>query len=352
MSETDQFDLVSMVRESASAVAPRSGDFMRIRALRFRSPGFDRATWTEMAGLGWIGMRLAENLGGVGLGMRESVALYEELGRGLVPEPLIAVTFAATLLAASSQRELLAQVLSGETLVATAWADSADAMELGATPRRRSVPIADAAEFFLLPWRSSDGAELRLVEASVVSVELLELQDGGRFATVQASPAAGRQIAGDIDDAFAEAFDEAALGTAAYLLGVAERTFEMTLEYLKQRKQFGQPLAAFQALQFRVVDLKIQLTLTRASVERAAADLDAGAGATKRAMVVSRAKARAAETALLIGREAIQLHGAIGFTDEYDVGLLTRKAMVVANQYGSAMAHRRRYLALLQTAEP
>jgi alkylation response protein AidB-like acyl-CoA dehydrogenase len=124
-----------------------------------------------------------------------------------------------------------------------------------------------------------------------------------------------------------------------------ERAFSMTLDYLRTRQQFGRPIGSFQGLQHRAVDLKIQVALTRASVESAAATLDslpADAVAPRQA-AVSRAKARAAQAALLVARQAVQLHGAIGYTDEYDVGLFLRKAMVTANQFGSAALHRRRF---------
>lgn len=96
--------------------------------------------------------------------------------------------------------------------------------------------------------------------------------------------------------------------------------------------------------------MKIQLTLTRASVEGAAAELDAGVPPDRRMVVVSRANARAADTALLVGREAVQLHGAVGHADEWDIGLFTRKAMAVANEHGSAMAHRPRFARLFDGA--
>jgi alkylation response protein AidB-like acyl-CoA dehydrogenase len=130
-----------------------------------------------------------------------------------------------------------------------------------------------------------------------------------------------------------------------------ERSFAMTLDYLRTRQQFGRPIGSFQALQHRAVDLRIQIALTRASVEAAAATLDAGCTATQRQAAVSRAKARAAEAAMLVTRAAVQLHGAIGYTDEYDVGLFTRKAMVLANAFGSAALHRRRFLATDSGAE-
>jgi alkylation response protein AidB-like acyl-CoA dehydrogenase len=127
---------------------------------------------------------------------------------------------------------------------------------------------------------------------------------------------------------------------------VAEQAFAMTLDYLRTRKQFGQPIGSFQALQHRAVDLRLQLALTRASIDAAAASLDGDAGPAQRQLAVSRAKARAADASLLVTRQAIQLHGAIGYTDEYDVGLYLRKAMTLANLYGSASQHRARYARL------
>lgn len=300
--------------------------------------------------MGWIGLRLPEDQGGVGLGMTESIALYEELGRGLVPEPLIAVTLVAALLAPSDETELLGHLMSGERLIMAAGVNSAQVGPgFAASPLHDNVEAADLADAFLVPAHGADGLALRLVDRDDVSIETVALQDGGRVATISAAPDSGRVIAHDCDDRLERATDEAALGTAAYLLGVAESAFAMTIDYLKQRHQFGQSLASFQALQHRAADLKIQLTLTRASVESAAAEWDSGVDHIMRQRAVSRAKARASDTALLVGREAVQLHGAIGYTDEYDVGLFLRKAMVLANHYGSAHAHRRRFAAL--TAE-
>jgi len=341
---SDHSDITALIRDSASAVAPRGGSLARVRALRFQSPHFDPQTWRDMAALGWIGLRLPEDRGGVGLGMTESIALYEELGRGLVPEPLIAVTLAATLLSQSDETELLEGIVSGEKLVTVAGVNSAriDTVFIASTVRD-NVEGADLADAFLVPEHRDGGLALRLVGRNDVSIETIALQDGGRVATIIAEPNKGRMIASHCGDLVEQVIDEAALATASYLLGVAESAFAMTIDYLKERHQFGQSLASFQALQHRAADLKIQLTLTRASVEAAAAELDAGPDDASRQRAVSRAKARASDTALLVGRESIQLHGAIGYTDEYDVGLFLRKAMVLANHYGSAHAHRRRF---------
>jgi alkylation response protein AidB-like acyl-CoA dehydrogenase len=346
MLDADRLDAIRMTAESAAAIVPPGVGLGRVRGLRWSVPGFDRAVWRQMAELGWIGLRLPEHVGGVGMGMPESVALYEALGRGLVPEPLIAGSLAAELLAACGESTLLEGVLAGERLVALAWQSRADALDLDAEPgaERCFVPMAGAADFFLVPVRGADGIRMTLLGADEVEATTLHRQDGTMVATIRVPDGAGRVIAADIGDAIGRALDEAALGTAAFLLGVAEEAFALTLAYLRQRTQFGQTLASFQALQHRAADMKIQLTLARASVEGAAADLDGGVTPARRAEVVSRAKARAADTALLVGREAVQMHGAIGYADEADIGLYTRKAMVLANEFGSAMAHRSRFL--------
>jgi len=348
MLDEDRQDFVRMTRDSAGAIAPRAGGLGRVRGLRYTKPGFDRDVWRQMAELGWIGLRLPEESGGAGMGMSESVALYEELGRGLVPEPLIAGILAASVLAGTSDGVLLASVLTGDALVVLAWQSTPDAAGLmeGKADRRVHVPMAGAAGHVLVPVREDGRTRLLLLGADEAEATPVTRQDGSTVATLRIPAGAGRVIATDLGDGIDCALDEAALGTAAYLLGVAERAFEITLDYLKQRKQFGQPLAAFQALQHRAADIKIQLTLARASVEGAAIELDMGAGPRRRAAVVSRAKARTADTAMLVGREAVQMHGAIGYADEHDIGLFTRRAMAVANEFGSALAHRRRFAAL------
>ncbi len=122
-----------------------------------------------------------------------------------------------------------------------------------------------------------------------------------------------------------------------------DRVFAMTVEYLKTRVQFGKPIGSFQALQHRAADLKIQVSLSRASVESVAAALDNGLAGPARLAAISRAKARASESGMLVCRQAIQLHGGIGYTDEADPGLFLRKAMVLCNLYGSATLHRARF---------
>ncbi len=337
-----------MIRDSAAALV-RRGDLRRIRALRFAAPGFDRAAWREICALGWPGLALPDSAGGSGFGTRAFAALAEELGAGLVPEPLIPVAMAARILSGAP----LAALLSGASVIIPAWqirpnslatdlATDEDTILEGdrLTGRKLFIPMAGGADLFLVSARG--GLALLARDAPGASLALERTQDGGFFGTLTLERAPATPVPGD----FSRALEEAALATAAYLLGVMGRAFAITLEYLCTRVQFGRPIGAFQALRHRAADLKIQLELSRASIESAAATLDSAAPLALCRVAVSQAKARASDAALLITRQAIQLHGGIGYTDEHDIGLFLRKAMVLANLYGSAALHRARYAAL------
>lgn len=346
LDEDSRAESIRMIRDSAAAVAPPGGDTKRVRGLRFQPPGYDPAVFRQMGEMGWIGLRVPEALGGAGLGLGEACALAEELGAALVPEPLIPATLSAGLLAAAGGGPL-DKLLSGEALVLTAWQEKADTLEVPGSPEaaRKFLTAAAGATSFLLPVR--EGGRIALYEqpAGAGGLTTEQTQDGGFFGTLEPRLGAATRIAEDVGDALALALDEAALVTSAYLLGGMERAFAMTLDYLRTRQQFGRIIGTFQALQHKAADVKMQIALTRASIEAAAVTLDEGATGDARRAVVSRAKARAAEASMLVNRQCIQLHGGIGYTDQYDVGLYLRKAMVMANQYGSATLHRRRFMA-------
>ncbi|WP_216851191.1 acyl-CoA dehydrogenase family protein [Acidisphaera sp. L21] len=341
------FENLRLIRDSAAAIAPRGGDLRRIRALRFTEPGFDPAVLQQMGEMGWIGLRVAEEKGGAGLGMAEFCAVLEECGAALVPEPLLPCATAALL-------HPDAALLAGQRVVVPAWQERPDVLDQipetalangRVTGRKLFVPMAGAADAFILTTAQG----LALVERSApgVTIETARTQDGGHVATVDFADTPATAVPGEASDAL----EEATLATSAMLLGVMGQAFVMTLEYLKTRQQFGKPIGSFQSLQHRAADLKLQLELTRASVESAAAVLDAGAPKAQRQAAVSRAKARASTAGMLVTRQAIQLHGGIGYTDEYDVGLYLRKAMVLSNAYGSAAAHRARYARLVPDDE-
>lgn len=354
LDDTDRAESIRMIRDSAAAVAPPGGDLSRIRALRFDEPGFDPGVWREMGEMGWIGLRLPEAAGGAGLGMGEMCALAEALGAALVPEPLVPCALSASLLAAAGVTNgPLPQLLAGETVVITAWQERADTLDAPGTPDapRHFLPMAAGADFLLVPVR--EAGRLALYEQNAARADLTteRTQDGGTVGTLRPNLADAKKLADDVGDGLAAAQEEAALATAAYLVGAMDRAFAMTLDYLKTRQQFGRIIGTFQALQHRAADLSMQVALARASVEAAAATLDAGAPAPLRRAAVSRAKARAAEASLLVTRGCVQLSGGIGYTDDYDVGLYLRKAMVLANQYGSARLHRARFMAVSPEVE-
>jgi alkylation response protein AidB-like acyl-CoA dehydrogenase len=349
----DRAESIRMIRDSAAAVAPPGGDLKRVRDLRFQDPGFDAGVFRQMGEMGWIGLRLPEALGGAGLGLGEACALAEELGAALVPEPLIPAMLSAAVLAAAGDQGPLPKLLAGEALVLTAWQERADTLEVPGTPDapRRFLPMAAGADTVLLPVREASGLALYALPVAPGALAVERTQDGGNFGTLTPDLSAATRLADDIGPALAEALDEAALLTGAYLLGGMERAFAMTLDYLRTRQQFGRIIGTFQALQHRAADVKMQIALTRASIEAAAATLDGGATGDARRAAVSRAKARAADSSMRVTRECIQLHGGIGYTDQYDVGLFLRKAMVLANQYGSAALHRRRFMAVSPEVE-
>ena len=277
--------------------------------------------------------------------MREYCALAEECGAGLLPEPLIPCSLAARVLAGAELERLIA----GDTIIIPAWQERANSLALTSDTTLRGdrlfgrkvfVPMAAGADAFLVSTNA--GLALIAPDAAGVSLTIDRTQDGGHYGTLAFDNAPAEPIAGDLG----EAIEEATLATAAYLLGIMERAFAMTLTYLKTRQQFGKPIGSFQALAHRAADLKIQVALTRASVEAAAVTLDTSSVTAVRRAAVSRAKARASDAAMRITREAIQMHGGIGYTDEYDVGLYLRKAMVLANLFGSAALHRARYAEL------
>ncbi len=344
-----RMEQVRMVRDSVAAVAPPGGSLRRVRALRFSQPGFDRAVWDTMCGMGWPGLRVPEADGGAGFGMAELCAVAEELGQALAPEPFVAAALAARLLSGAA----LAAQLSGERLVLPAWQERPGALGPGTetawhgdrlTGRKTFIPMAAGADAFLV--LVGDGAALVPADASGVTLTTDATQDGGHYGTLTLDGARAERLTLP-PGAAAQALEEATLATAAMLLGLTERAFALTLDYLRTRKQFGKPIGSFQALQHRAADLKIQLALTRASIDAAAATLDTDAAEPARQAAVSRAKARATDTALRVTREAIQLHGGIGYTDEADIGLFLRRVMVLANQHGPAAIHRARYARVL-----
>lgn len=347
MTGIDRIESVRMIRDSVGAIAPAGGDLRRIRALRTNAIGIDRETWRQVVDLGWLALLLGEDQDGLGLGVRELAAIGEELGSALVPEPVLAVAAMVPLLGETDRRK----VLDGTSIVVPAWREAIAQMD--ATPQTavaggkvsgKKILVASGAAANAFVVSTTEGAVLVARDAPGVIIELRRTQDGGQSATVEMRSAPCTPLAGDFD----QSIHLLSLAHSAYLLGASERAFQMTLDYLGMRKQFGRLIGSFQVLQHRAAEAKIQLALSRAVLDEAIADVERRASPVHKMRSRSRAAARISDTAMLIAREAVQMHGAIGITDEHDIGLYCRKILAIYNQFGTAGANRSRYLASLE----
>ncbi len=363
-------DTLRMLRDSAADFATL--DAARVRRLRGTDPGFERGVWRAMADMGWIGILIPEEDGGMGLNLRAALVIAEQLARALYPEPFSASAIAATLALlhgdnAALKRRLLPQLAAGEIVASLAWqgergglgfeqcavesrAQTGGSMLEGSS-RFVAVPGADG---FIVAARAAQGLELHWVErsASGLACEPELRADGSACARLSfnavAAPDSGRLAsAATAPAALQLALDHATVAAGAELLGTMDRALEMTLDYLRTRVQFGKAIGTFQALQHRAVDMYIQKQLTRATLDAAAETLeDAACTPQRRILAASSAKARASQAALAICKEALQMHGAIGYTDEYDLGLYFNRALVLSAWLGNAAAHRARYAEL------
>ncbi|CAB3830139.1 acyl-CoA dehydrogenase [Achromobacter sp. CF-sbj1-Ac2-l] len=373
-------DLIEEIRDSARDFLQRRDQRQRKRA---EEPP-DRDYWREIAGVGWLGMSVPETLGGLGLGWRAMAAVLEEAGRAQLPEPLVgAGVLPAALLAriapvdAARRDALLQAVCGGETLLGLAWQETEGQLEAGEAATAFGVSVIEREGAYVLngekrhvvPGAGVDGwlvtadgergTALFFVAAGTpgVTAQVHARADGAaacHLAIESAVVPADALLARDgVLDAVDEALDLGRLMQSAELVGVARQVLADSVAYLNTRQQFGRPLASFQALQHRLVDAAMQVELAANSLLDALDTLAAQPDdATLRKTLASRAKARAARAGLEAARLAIQLHGAIGYTEECDVSLYFRSALHLAAWLGNAAAHRQRYGALAALPAP
>jgi alkylation response protein AidB-like acyl-CoA dehydrogenase len=362
---------IALVRDSARGFVSRHADRRRLRAIRQTVPGYDQAIVAAMAEQGWLGVLIPERHGGLGLGFAAMAAVLEELGRGLIGEPVcaLAVLAARVILHGDgpSCAQLLPGIASGQLVAAVAWEEvpggiDAAACRTRASHRAGGVHITGEKHFivgdasargFVVSARAEDGIGLYWVAMDRLGVSLSQewRADGTPICTlhldhvalddadVVAYPAVGLA-------ALQRALDEAAVMAGAELVGVMSGGLDLTLDYMRTRVQFDSPIGGFQALQHRAVDLHTQRELAGAAVGGAVAALDRGIDGAALSRLASRVKARCSAAALRIARESIQLHGAIGFTDECDIGLFLKRSLVLSAWLGNADAHRRRFAGL------
>jgi alkylation response protein AidB-like acyl-CoA dehydrogenase len=308
-----------------------TGDVVR-RAWDRESSGRSTALWGKLAEMGIVGLTVPELHGGLGLREIDLVLLLEECGRAALPEPIVETTaVGAPLLAevatADWQATWLPRIAAGRARIAVGVAASA------------LVADAHVADLILL----EHGEELHGVTRDAVKLDAHPSVDGSRrLFQVAWTPSKGTRIGSGLPAraALERAFDRGALGTAAMLLGLARRLIDVTVEYVKVRKQFGVPIGSFQAIKHHLADSLVQVEFARPVVYRAADSISRVSEASP--LHVSMAKACASEAALSAARAALQCHGAIGYSFEHDLHLWMKRAWALAAAWGDAPWHRAR----------
>ncbi|WP_420033139.1 acyl-CoA dehydrogenase family protein [Streptomyces sp. cg28] len=309
-----------------------------VRAWAAGDPGPGRELWSRIAEAGVFALAVPESHDGVGLLPVELALAFVELGRHAVPGPVVETAAAAVLLAG----------LAEDSGVAKEWlpriADGRAAVSLGSAAPGAFVLDADAADAVFV----AAGSEVR--RATVRGASVASADPARRLFRVEA----GEVVAEDAASAVARAIDLAALLTAAQSLGVGLELLRRTVEYVGQREQFGVPIGSFQAVKHRLADTLLGLEFARPLVFGAALSLaDRGTGAGDRAgRDVAAAKVAAGEAAYRAARAALQLHGAVGYTEELDLSLWLRKARPLRDAWGTPARCRERVLGTGHTTSP
>ncbi|RTL21986.1 MAG: acyl-CoA dehydrogenase [Burkholderiales bacterium] len=326
-----------------------------------RNGGFDRAAWDALAGLGLTALAVPEAHGGLGFGPVEAMVVMEELGRGLVLEPVAQGALIAPAVLARAPEALqaawLPRIAGGEALVVLAHQEAKSRYRLNRVAARATdgritgvkslVPAGDIADAFIVPARVSgsddapEGVALFLVErgAAGVHTRSYSLYDGSRAAELHFDQTAGQRIAGPDEGLrlLELAADIGIAAQAAEAVGVMEKYLAMTVDYLNTRKQFGVAIASFQALRHRVADVKMQLELARSMSYYATLRLGDAPAVRRRAL--SQAKVQLGQAMRFVGQQCTQMHGGIGVTDEYAGSHYFKRLTVMEMQWGDTLHH-------------
>jgi alkylation response protein AidB-like acyl-CoA dehydrogenase len=363
-------DEQTMLRDNARGFLAKNAPVAHLRALRDKrdADGFSRALWKDFVGMGWAGILVPQDYGGLGLGHVEAGVIMEELGRTLTPSPFLSTAvLAASAIARTGtdqqKEKYLPRIVAGE-LIATLAVDETAKHH----PDHTAMTAARAGKGFTLSGAKTfviDGhvANLLIVAARTAgkagdtSGLTLFIVDGNapgvrteRTATVDTHNAAriafedvnlgADNLLGKIDagwDGLEGALNVGRAAVAAEMVGASEEAFGRTTAYLKERKQFGKSIGEFQALQHRAAHLYCELEVTRAAVLKALQTLDDSFD--RSGAIVSVAKARAGLSAVLAVNEAVQMHGGIGMTDEFDIGLFMKRVRVCQELFGDSNFH-------------
>ena len=383
--EAKEIDMELVLNEDQEMIAQTALDFVtehspvaRFRALRDSGAalGYSRELFQEMAGLGWAGIPFDEKLGGAGMGFAEMVLVAEALGRKLAPEPFVgAVTMGGSALALSDNDALreawLPGVIDGSKVVAFAHQESGARYDVYAVETRaeaagqgfrlsgEKTQVLDAvgADAVIVPARTSgkpgdrDGLTLFLIPADTPGLRVaaqtrLDHRNAAivRLDGVEVSAEATLGALGRGAELLDAVIDRATVVLCGEMLGGMSEAFDLTLDYLKTRDQFGVKIGSFQALQHRAAKVFMEIELARSCVMAAARAVDAGDRDAPK--LVSLAKARCSDAYLLAANEGVQMFAGVGMTDEYDIGFYLKRARACELTFGDAAFHRDRWASI------
>jgi len=367
-----------LLKDSAWRYGADHGDLTAWRARVERGEGYDAASWRRMADLGWLALTVPEDDGGLGAGPFETMVVAEAFGRYLMLEPFVSACVIAPVLLSAATDEVRARLLSGlvegGVVVSLADAEPTSRFELNRITTRAEVVDGGyrlsgekshaldggVADWFIVPARTAGadddeaGVSLFLAPAKTEGLTVVRSRamDNRHNASLKLDGVVvpAENLIGGLGEGFGllrKAVDHGLVARLAEAVGAMDAVHEMTLEYLKTRKQFGQTLGSFQALQHRAVDMAIACEEARSMMYLATIALsDDAAGRRK---VISAAKARIGQTSLYVGRQAVQLHGGVGFTEELAVAHYLKRLIMIDMAFGNADHHR---AALVECLKP
>jgi alkylation response protein AidB-like acyl-CoA dehydrogenase len=346
-------DQISL-RDAVARWVEKGFSFERRHGLA-KAGGKTRAVWGELAELGLTGLAIGDGQGGMGFGPIEAMVVMEELGRGLVNAPYAAGALVAPTILATAPEVLqsawLPKIAAGDALVVLAYQERGARYRLDQVATRAAdgpggwtvdgaksvVPAGDEADAFIVPAHTPHGIRLFLVEAKDAQVRGYPTQDGGRAAEVALKAAPAQLITADGQLVLERGIDVGIAATCAEGVGLMDAFVRMTVEYMNTRKQFGVPIASFQALRHRIADVKMQLELARSMSYFASMKLGEPVALRRRAL--SQAKVQLGHSMRFVGQQCVQLHGGIGMTDEYAGSHYFKRLTMLEIAYGDTMHH-------------
>jgi len=356
---------LALLRDQARAFTCQHTDHRRLRQMRLNLPGYASGVAGQYAGLGWNGVLFPESLGGSATGFSAMGVILEELGRGLIADPLTpgAVLAGRAILHGDNEamkQSLIPGIVDGSITAGLAWQEKAgtldpDAIQTTATVDRGLVSLKGSKQFVAFPESGGFVVSAKLAGETVlvwvpretpgVALQMQWRADGtpGAVLALENATVPVANMAGAGAEALARAIDETAAMACAEMVGVMRAALDITTEYMRNRVQFGKPIGSFQALQHKAVDLFMQQELAAAVAAEAAEVLDRDPPMDERTKMIARAKARCNDACLRVTRESIQLHGGIGTTDDCDIGLYFKRALTLSAWLGSSPMQRARY---------